>query len=531
MHPADEGQAPPPPPALYPSDEADYLEDDAEARAARFGPGCRVGGQACAACAHRFRRTAALLRHPSFLLTEARRSWCRPSAACRNAQVNKRLESAYGSVEGLDGLAEYGDIGRATRRASSGSGARAPQPSATPPGTPAERAAANKALFEAVKAGRNAARAELVAARAELAAHCGEALRHQQQVAAMQQELVQAKAAVEALTKLAAANGGARGAGSGAETLESVRAQRDALAAERERERTAAAAAAAAAAEVEAALRAELAAARRDADTARLCAASLEQELKALQRDGPAVVRGAPEGCGTTPQEALPCDAAGAGTPSASPLSPSLAGAPASLVSADAAMRERCASLETRLAAAQVELAAAAAQREAHEAHLRGVLAADAEASASQLSRFAAELARTNAALAAQKAQLDALRGTGSSAGSTGGGAGLLASSTGVLLSSGGPSTPGSASPGMQLGGAGGPHAPPNSRDVTGAMPRLGEGGSAGTSPSAPPVAEGAASPLADAPAGGNAPAEGAAAVAGDSLVAAAQKHLFSLFS
>jgi len=196
-------------------------------------------------------------------------------------QTAARLAAAFGTEAApASALRESGDAGTSLR----GSPA-AKKPPAAPraqPSSPAERAAANKALFEGVKASRNALRAEvaalrleLEATRAELARHCGEALRSTQQQSALQGELalrasmvdeLRARlATAEARAELAAATvsprqhrmSAAAAMEAGAQAAEALRAQVEALQSdlvlEHARSGAAAAAAAAALAESEAA--------------------------------------------------------------------------------------------------------------------------------------------------------------------------------------------------------------------------------------------------------------------------------------
>ena len=209
------------------------------------------------------------------------------NAHCQRAasQTAARLAAAFGSEAAPSApIREYGDIGPRGSPASK----RPPVPpaNASKPATPAERAAANKALFEAVKTQRNALRLELTrtreeldATRAELARHCGDALLQSQHQAALHAQLADRQSQLESLrTRLASAEARAELAAAassphhqrysaaaameaGAQAAEALRSQVEALQSdlilERARANAAAAAAAAALAEAEAARLAE----------------------------------------------------------------------------------------------------------------------------------------------------------------------------------------------------------------------------------------------------------------------------------
>ena len=201
------------------------------------------------------------------------------------SQTAARLAAAFGT-EAASGAAirEYGDIG--PRGSPASKGKPPPVPLASKPATPAERAAANKALFEAVKTQRNALRIELTrtreeldATRAELARHCGDALLQSQHHATLHAELADRQSQIEGLrTRLANAEARAELAAAtssphhqrysaaavmeaGAQAAEALRSQVEALQSdlilERARASAAAAAATAALAEAEAARLAE----------------------------------------------------------------------------------------------------------------------------------------------------------------------------------------------------------------------------------------------------------------------------------
>ena len=251
-----------------PVDDADYLEDDEEARPNTSARCARVGARI-----PRLRRRVHAPHH-------------RPAP-----QTVARLAAAFGADAAQSGvIREYGDAGpRGSPAAKRPPAVPRAQPSSSGM-TPAERAAANKALFEAVKASRNALRAELArtreeleATRAELARHCGEALRTTQHLAALHAELATRQTLIdelrtrlgtaEARAELAAAtaaasprhprNSAAAAMEAGAQAAEALRGQIEALQSdlilERARAGAAAASAAAALAESEAARLAEAA--------------------------------------------------------------------------------------------------------------------------------------------------------------------------------------------------------------------------------------------------------------------------------
>ena len=329
----------------------------------------------CARCsAHRSCARASGPRPAGFLCAAG------PHQRRAASQTAARLAAAFGTEAASAGaIREYGDIG--SRGSPASKGKPPPVPLASKPATPAERAAANKALFEAVKTQRNALRVELArtreeldATRAELARHCGDALLQSQHQASLHAELADRQSQIEGLrTRLASAEARAELAAAassphhhrysaaaameaGAQAAEALRSQVEALQSdlilERARANAAAAAATAALAEAEAARLAE----------------------KAMRLSAPPPKVDTPE-----PQEAggivYPTDI---------------------MAMEVAAVSARCAALEARNA--ELEAAAAASAATAHQ--------------------MTAELAMAAAMLDAQRGQIVALMDNNSRAGS-----------------------------------------------------------------------------------------------------------------